>query len=291
MRYNLQHFKTFVAVAQAGSVTKATQQLGFSQPAVSAHLAHLEHALGDLVIRGRRGVSLTPLAEDVFKSCVRIVAELDQLERLAASGLECKELRFGATASVAAGWLFRRLETIAATCPGTQLSVQVLDREQLALQLLNYTLEFALMEMPREEPPDAFLQRVEVGHEDLHLVAESTYPISDEDLRNATLIVGEIGSNSRFHAEMALGDKLEKFGRTLEIQDEESIKEAVLSGLGVGVLPALTMERELRAGWVKRVAPDRWRAVRVVELVRLKSRNLPGYAETLWRSRLGYEPK
>lgn len=293
MRYSLKHLKTFVAVAQAGSVTRATLKLGLSQPAVSAHIAHLEVALGDLLIRGRRGVSLTSRGEEVFQCCLRILAELDQLEGLAAIGRESQELRFGATASVAAGWLFRRLEIIAAACPGVQVSVQVLDSEQLAQQLLNHTLELGLMEALREDPVDGQLERVEVGREDLHLVMGSTYPMSgvaDEELPNVTLIVGEVGSNSRFHAEMALGESLQKFGRTMELQGEECIKEAVLSGLGLAVLPVLTMERELRAGWVKTVAPDRWRAERVIELVRLKSRNLRGWADTLWRSRLGHQP-
>ncbi len=82
MSYLLQ-LRTFVEVYRAGSLSKAAQNLGLSQPAVSAHIQALETAVGKaLFVRQARGVSPTPTAEDL---ALQSAAHLDALESKLAS--------------------------------------------------------------------------------------------------------------------------------------------------------------------------------------------------------------
>jgi DNA-binding transcriptional LysR family regulator len=75
---HLIYLRTFLDIYRAGSLTRAAQRLGITQPAASAHLAALEEMLGKpLFIRQARGVTPTAAADDLARS---IAAELDALE-------------------------------------------------------------------------------------------------------------------------------------------------------------------------------------------------------------------
>src|ERR1041384_6405514 len=69
-RMDLRHARTFVTVAELGSVSKAAQHLRIAQPALSRHLADLEHELGfKLFDRIGRGLLLTREGEQTLPDC------------------------------------------------------------------------------------------------------------------------------------------------------------------------------------------------------------------------------
>src|SRR3954451_21392725 len=70
--------RILAAIAAHGSVTKAAQQLQYSQPAVSHHLARLEAETGArLVQRVGRGIRLTPEGEQLARRATEIVGRVD----------------------------------------------------------------------------------------------------------------------------------------------------------------------------------------------------------------------
>lgn len=74
----LNYLRTFLDTYRAGSLTKAAQRLGITQPAASAHIAALETMLGKpLFVRQARGVVPTPAADDLARS---VAAHLDGIE-------------------------------------------------------------------------------------------------------------------------------------------------------------------------------------------------------------------
>jgi DNA-binding transcriptional LysR family regulator len=87
-RLDLRHLRNFLAVAESGSVGRAAERLGLTQPALSRQLRDLEHDLDAQVFnRETRGVELTPAGE-VFRDDVReILAAVDGLQA-AARGAE-----------------------------------------------------------------------------------------------------------------------------------------------------------------------------------------------------------
>jgi len=84
--------RTFVAVHELGSFTKAAHLFGLTQPAVSAHMRKLEVMLGgDLIEKKSSGIALTARGEQVLKSAHRLLAINDEL--VAACGTQ--QLRQG----------------------------------------------------------------------------------------------------------------------------------------------------------------------------------------------------
>lgn len=77
---DIQLIRTFVTVAQVGSITAAARELRYSQPAVTAHVRALErHVSGSLFTRGAQGVRLTPLGARVLPHALALVSELDRI--------------------------------------------------------------------------------------------------------------------------------------------------------------------------------------------------------------------
>jgi DNA-binding transcriptional LysR family regulator len=81
-RLRLQDLRVLMAVVQAGSMGKAADQLGTSQPAISRAIAELERMLGvALLDRGSHGVEATPFGLLVIKRGMAVFDELRQTVR------------------------------------------------------------------------------------------------------------------------------------------------------------------------------------------------------------------
>src|SRR3982074_2150758 len=105
-RVKLHDMRVLMTVVQAGSMGKAAEQLGTSQPAVSRSIADLEHALGvRLVDRSPRGIEPTQYGRAIIKRGVAVFDELRQgvkdIEFLADP--TAGELRIGCTDAIADG--------------------------------------------------------------------------------------------------------------------------------------------------------------------------------------------
>ena len=105
-RLKLHDLRVLLAVVQAGSMHKAAERIGTSQPAVSRSISELEHVLGvRLLDRGRRGVEPTHYGRAIIKRGVAVFDELRQgvkdIEFLADP--TTGELRIGCTEAIAAG--------------------------------------------------------------------------------------------------------------------------------------------------------------------------------------------
>ncbi len=75
---HLIYLRTFLDAYRAGSLTRAAQRLGITQPSASAHIAALEEMLGKpLFVRQARGVAPTAAADDLARS---VAAHLDGIE-------------------------------------------------------------------------------------------------------------------------------------------------------------------------------------------------------------------
>src|SRR5947207_12477338 len=72
--------RTFVAICELGSFTKAAHLFGLTQPAVSAHMRRLETIIGsDLIEKNMSGVKLTVCGGEVLRQARRILAINDQI--------------------------------------------------------------------------------------------------------------------------------------------------------------------------------------------------------------------
>lgn len=78
--------KVFLAVADAASFSAAARALGVSKAMVSKHVAHLEDSLGvRLLQRSTRWMRLTEAGSTYQEGCRRILADIDETERVVAA--------------------------------------------------------------------------------------------------------------------------------------------------------------------------------------------------------------
>jgi DNA-binding transcriptional LysR family regulator len=105
--------RSFVAIQECGSFTKAAELLHLTQPAISAQVKRLQHLVGGEVFRRTSfGVSLTEKGEIVSRYARRILAMNDQILSLAGVGAVAKALRIGMPSVFAA----RLLPDVIAAC-------------------------------------------------------------------------------------------------------------------------------------------------------------------------------
>src|ERR1700676_3413111 len=108
--------RTFVAIYQLGSFTKAAHLFELTQPAVSAHMKKLESLIGaDLIERNVAGVNLTACGEEVLKYARRILLINDQIVSSASVQRALPVIRLGIPNIFAAF----KLKRILAEGPGT----------------------------------------------------------------------------------------------------------------------------------------------------------------------------
>jgi DNA-binding transcriptional LysR family regulator len=126
-RLKLRDLHVFMAIVQRGSMAKAAEHLGVSQPAVSAIIAELEHALGvRLLDRGQRGVTPTIYGREMIERCRAAFDELKQgiatIEAMADPTVGA--VRIGCTESLVSAILSPVIDRFSRQYPGVQLHVQ-----------------------------------------------------------------------------------------------------------------------------------------------------------------------
>jgi molybdate transport repressor ModE-like protein len=112
--------RTFVTVAQEGSITRASELLFLSQPAVSAHIKAMEDELGLVLFeRTPRGMSLTGHGTKLLTKAEQLLAMhrdlLDEARRI--TGRVSGKLRLGSNRSTSAQVMGKLLTRLSETCP------------------------------------------------------------------------------------------------------------------------------------------------------------------------------
>ncbi|UAK22865.1 LysR family transcriptional regulator [Sphingomonas nostoxanthinifaciens] len=148
--------RIFLAVCQDGSISAAARRLSVAQPSVSVAVAQLERSVGgELLVRGRKGVTLTPAGEALMRRAEMMEALLrdaDEAVRLARMGL-AGPLRVGGTPGALVSLV---PAAIARMRPDERMSLHVIERSdaQLIDLLRRGEIEIALVTTGVQSPPD-----------------------------------------------------------------------------------------------------------------------------------------
>ena len=225
--------RTFVAVVDLRSFTRAAQSLGITQPAVSAQVKRLQQLLGgDLMDKSAPGVLLTPLGESVLGSARRMLAINDQILTLVAAPV--------ATA-----------ETIRVGAPGDFIG-DILWRTVAKSQEARPDVGFHL----KSCPSDLLMRDMRLGELDVAVVVSGTDPNDGARFHWREPMVWVHAASTRIdpsapvplvsHGDKCLmhrhvADALERAGRAYRLSFTEtsitSLAAAVGAGLGVMALP------------------------------------------------------
>jgi len=249
----LRQLRTFTEVARRLSYTAAAKSLHLTQPAVSMQLRQLEQAAGLPLLEqlGRR-VHLTDAGRELLRYAAGISDLLREAEDAmkALQGVGGGELSIAVT-STAKYFAPRLLAEFRRSHPEARLRLAVSNREAVVRELTDNTVDLAVMGRPprgldTEAAPFARHPIAIIAAPDHPLVARKRLPL--ERLAGETFIIRERGSGTRAAMEHVFAERGFKAGETLEMSSNETIKQAVMAGMGIAFLSMHTIGLELRAG-------------------------------------------
>lgn len=146
-RVTLRELRLLLAVAQSGSILKAANEIGLTQPALSKSIADLEGTFGvRLFDRTNRGVTPTPYGEILLRRATGVFEELrqavDELGFL--TDASRGELRIGGTPTICAGLLPRIISSVRGSRPKFQFHVAELESDKLGNEVLTRSLDLGI---------------------------------------------------------------------------------------------------------------------------------------------------
>lgn len=202
--------RSLIAVADAGSITDAAEQVHLSQSALSRRLQQLETDLGaQLLIRGRHGVEFTDLGELALEAGRTIVARYDGVRRRIAEqqDLERGVVRIGGGATVTSFMLPAAIAAFHARYPGIRFYVKEAGSREIADAVVAGDLELGVLTLPLAARD---LATEVLTSDEIVLVARSDHPLAHGheieagDLEGLPFVAFEPGSAIRQHIDAAL---------------------------------------------------------------------------------------
>jgi len=254
----LRQLKIFEAVARHLSFSRAAEELHLTQPAVSMQVQALEDQAGlPLTEQSGKKVRLTAAGEEMARQARRIAEQLREAgEALAAlKGVEAGRLKIGvvSTAKYFAPALlaeFRRRH------PGVELELVVTNRSTIVRHLAENSIDLAIM----GTPPSEFETVAKIFAEHpLVFIAAPDHPLAGRRridarrLADETLLIREPGSGTRSALERFLDEHKVAPGALMELGSNETIKQAVMAGLGLSFISEHTIGMERSVGRLVRL--------------------------------------
>ncbi|WP_104086808.1 LysR substrate-binding domain-containing protein [Arthrobacter sp. GMC3] len=235
---NLTRLRAFHLVATHGGYTAAAQAAGLRQPTLSEHVRLLESEYGLALLR-REGhaMELTSAGEALMVIATKLfAAESEAQDLLGSGGLLRGHLRFGTDAPIHAVPILTALRT---NYPGISIRIITGNSASIKKAVINGSLDLGIV---AEGPPGPDLAYTALSSHDLVAVvhSDSRYALLKKlnltALRDAPIIVRELGSVTRLATESALASYGVTPGHITEADSREAVHAAVLAGLGIGLV-------------------------------------------------------
>ena len=254
---NLRQLKVFEAVARLSSFSRAAEQLDMTQPAVSMLVRQLEKDL-HIAVRAQR-----PKAAERSRTRTRVARPANprsgqgcrkshgfSRRRLAESARGPRGLLHLGVVSPA-HYFAPRLHEFHQRFPEVRLKLTVAKRSEILAMLLEHHLDIAITGYP---PSEADLDASSFARHPHCIVAPPDHPLVAETdipwgaLQNQDFIFREQGSATRSFLEQLLQAQSIQVRLGMELAGNETIKHAVMCGLGISFLSAHVIQVELDAG-------------------------------------------
>lgn len=175
----LDQLRYFLRVAQRGSFTKAADELGVSQPALSRSIQKLEEELGQPVIeRHPRHVTLTEAGALLQSRAQQIFTILDDTKAEITDDGISGRVRVGAIPTIAPYFLPKLLQQFATKFPKATVLVQENTTDNLLKSLTQGEIDLAILAIP---VPAKYLEVEELFEEELLLVLPLEHPLVEQE--------------------------------------------------------------------------------------------------------------
>lgn len=249
MNFTLNQLQIFLKVVQTRSITKASDALNLTQPAVSIQLRNFQDQFDIPLteIIGRR-VHITTFGKEVALTAEKILEQVQTInfKTHAFKGKLAGRLRI---ASVSTGKYVMPffITDFLKDNPGVELHLDVSNKFQVSEALEKNETDFAIVSIP---PKHLLIDYVDLMKNHLFLIGKEPIMLkkgqSLQDFFQAlTLIFREEGSGTRQVMERYLSQNGLKFTKRMELTSNEAVKQAILAGFGYSIMPLIGIRRDL----------------------------------------------
>jgi len=211
--------RSFLAVAEAGSLTRAADRLGITQSALSRRIQQYEDQLGaSLLSRGRQGVALTEEGRIALQEGQRLVAGWERLREQIAQhqGLESGQVRIGGGATAVSFILPAAIARFQRLHPGVLFHLKEAGSSEIAEDVLLGHLELGIVTLPVRSQE---LRTRPLIDDDIVLVAHRDHPLAGRERLSVGDLAGEgfVGFEAGTALRQLIDNALREAGLELQV--------------------------------------------------------------------------
>ncbi|MFM9006549.1 MAG: LysR family transcriptional regulator, partial [Flavobacteriales bacterium] len=258
MNFTLNQLLIFVRVCEAGSITKASESLHMTQPAVSIQLKNFQVQFE------------VPLTETVGKKIH--ITEFGRIIESSARGILLEAERIGQMSSAFKNEISGKLHLTAVSTgkyvvpfyveqflqhyPRVEMQIDVTNKNKVAESLRSNTTDFGWVSIV---PKKVMVEKIGLLDNALYLVCGKKYSglkkkYDKKFLESVPWIFREEGSGTREVMEGHISRRGINIHRKIELTSSEAVKQAVISGMGISIMPLIGLKNELGSGDLKIIA-------------------------------------
>jgi LysR family transcriptional regulator, low CO2-responsive transcriptional regulator len=246
----MRQLRALAAVEKHHSVTAAAKQLHLTQPAVTLQIRNLQALAGlPLIQRTGDGMLLTDAGREVLALSERIEAAIASCETALEmmAGKTAGHISIGAV-STAKYFVPFAISGFSRLHPDIDIQLTIGNRQEISAALRGYDLDFAIMGRP---PVDIDMKVHLIGDHPHVIIAPTAHRLARKsrmplrDLAGETFLMREPGSGTRGLMEQLFESAGVRPKIGMAMSSNETIKQAVIAGLGIAFISAHTVATEL----------------------------------------------
>lgn len=295
---NLDHLKVFYTVATKRNFSETAKIHHLSQPSVSLQIRNLEQFLNTkLFKRTTKKVSLTDSGRLLYEHAKLILELIDKAEKdisLLVDSIH-GDLSIHASLTIGENLLPYILGNFKLKYPLINIIMKIHNSKQIIEKVIHEEIDLGFIEAPMSHPSIICKPFLE---DELVIIASTNHsnPLIDNkevvtpnELFSLPIILREQGSGTR----KVMEDTLEKnhldltnLNIILELENTESIKATVESGMGISIISQTAIQKELKLGTLRKLKIEGINLKRYFYIVQKKDRVLPLPAEAFVKATL-----
>jgi DNA-binding transcriptional LysR family regulator len=252
MNYTLHQLIIFLKIVETKSITKASEELHLTQPAVSIQLKKFQDQF-DIPLTeviGRQ-LYITDFGKEIAITAEKIVHQIQEInyKTLAYKGQLSGRLKISVVSTgkyVIPYFIANFLKENKAV----ELELDVTNKAKVIESLQNNEVDFALVSLL---PENLEVDKIDLMENKLFLVGNNEFNFSTEKndksiLQDIPIIYREKGSGTRQVMERFLEHNKLQLTKKMELTSNEAVKQALIAGLGCSIMPLIGIKNELNNG-------------------------------------------
>lgn len=249
MYYTLNQLKIFLKIVETESITKASEELRLTQPAVSIQLRNLQDQFDVPLteVIGRK-IHITDFGKEIAVMAAKILAQVNEInvKTMAYKGLLAGKLKMSVVSTGKYVIPFFLVDFMR-TNPGVELAIDVTNKLKVLESLEHNEVDLALVSIlplhPQVEKMDLLQNKLYfVGNMERKFHRGETFK---DLIQSVPMIYRESGSGTRQVMERYIEKNKFTISKKMELTSNEAVKQALVAGLGYSVMPLIGIKNEL----------------------------------------------